>query len=189
MRSAASSAITFSFAVLFGLVVVVARAIAVAAPGPWFTPTTSTHAYTAGVAISTVATLSTVYVAAQRAAYAGRASFLETSRHPAVGPPRSGPGPDARPDAGPRVLHGPARRVWSTVGGPIAVAFSLGAISAAMLPGAEGFATANFRLNATFVLILAYGWWIVLLWLIVAVMALPSPTSRPGVSREAHEAE
>lgn len=43
-----------------------------------------------------------------------------------------------------------------------------------MLPGVEGFLVANHQLNMMLILMLAYVWWLLVAWAVVAVAILPS---------------
>ena len=72
------------------------------------------------------------------------------------------------------LLRAAKARVWKTVAGPILLAVGFAAVAGAMLPGAEDFAASNYQLNSTFVLVLSFGWTLVLLWLVVAIVTLPT---------------
>ena len=187
MRPIPPSVLTFSFGSLFGLTVIVARAIAVTATEPWFSPASTTLVYLAGVVAPASAAISAVYIAAGRAALAGHRSEIDvpSRRRPAGSEdqPRAGPGGD-RATRDPMSLRAETaeaqRRIWTAVAPPVVIAFVLAGIAAAMLPGAEGFATTNYGLNATFILTFAYGWWLVLLWTMAAIVGLPSPHRDPS---------
>jgi hypothetical protein len=65
-------------------------------------------------------------------------------------------------------------RVWPSVAGPIALAIFFVAISAAMLPGVEGFLVRNYQLNTMLILMIAYSWWLLLSWAVVALSTMPT---------------
>lgn len=52
----------------------------------------------------------------------------------------------------------PRKRPLGTLGGPVSACAVLAALSAAMLPAADGFLQTNFVLNTFFILAIAYGW-------------------------------
>lgn len=60
--------------------------------------------------------------------------------------------------------------IWPALAWPIAVAILFVTISGAMLPGSEGFASANFRLTTTLLLFLGYGWGFLVAWAAIAVV-------------------
>lgn len=63
-------------------------------------------------------------------------------------------------------------RVWWIASGPILASVAFAGIAGAMLPGSEGFAVTHFQLNTTFILLLAYGWWIVVAWAVAALQLM-----------------
>ncbi|OGS59947.1 MAG: hypothetical protein A3K59_05340 [Euryarchaeota archaeon RBG_19FT_COMBO_69_17] len=73
-------------------------------------------------------------------------------------------------------------------GGRIAVAgpllgFTLFvAISSSMLIGAEGFALRNYQLNTALLLLLGYGWPVLVAWAVAAMMLLHGPSGRRASS-------
>jgi len=77
-----------------------------------------------------------------------------------------------------RALQSAREEVWPTVAGPIFVSLLFVVIAGTMLPGSEGFAVANFRLNTTLILLLMYGWPILVAWAAAALALLPSVRER-----------
>ena len=72
--------------------------------------------------------------------------------------------------SGQRTLFEKARRaVWRTIAGPVLLGVLFVAIAGAMLPGSEGFASAQFQLNTLLVLFVSYGFGILLAWSLVAI--------------------
>lgn len=71
--------------------------------------------------------------------------------------------------------------IWFLAAGPLALSVLLASVAAAMLPGVGPFSTRQFELNTTFVLLLAGGWWLVLLWFVLAFSAFPGESEpRPA---------
>ncbi len=75
-------------------------------------------------------------------------------------------------------------RVAGTVAAPIAMALLLVAMAGAMLPGAQGFGEANFRLNTGLVLFLAYGLAFLVAWALAVLASLVSHIPESGTGTE-----
>jgi len=73
-------------------------------------------------------------------------------------------------------------RMWPGAVGPISLSLVFVAIAGTMLPGVEGFLVANFRLNTAFILLIAYSWWLLVAWSVVAIATLPTDTVEPGAA-------
>lgn len=80
-----------------------------------------------------------------------------------------------------QALQSAREAVWGTVASPIFVSIVFLVIAGIMLPGSEGFAVSNFRLNTTLILLLMYGWPILVAWAAAAVALLPSVRERKAV--------
>ncbi len=226
-----STSITFSFAVVFLLIAILARATALTTQAPWFSPDISAQFYgvtllTASLLAFGLAALAFVRVGHFDAALRGLDSqlvgmqrmlkeTLSADERPSGLSAQSsvdevlahletvGGGTRASGKVGhdaifevPSVVQGThleekravweelqkmrARllsvqdRVWPGVVGPISLAILFVAVSSMMLPGVEGFLVANHQLNTMLILMLAYAWWLLVAWAVVAVAVLPS---------------
>lgn len=69
--------------------------------------------------------------------------------------------------------------IWAWMAGPIGIGILYATIAGAMLPGSGGFLMTNFHLNTTLVLFLAYTWWLLLAWLVVALAAHSRDAPKP----------
>lgn len=72
-----------------------------------------------------------------------------------------------------------ARVLWGLVG-PVVMSAAILAVSAAMLPGSDGFAQSHYKLNTTLVLFVSYGWLALAFYAAASVyyvMARPKPSS------------
>lgn len=238
-----SASIAFAFTVLFGLIAILARAVALTTNGPWFSPSISLQMYSVTLLGSVVVALGVVALASSRASHLDEAllsmeirlatlsretgvdsrSLLDSpasnSRKPAQDIASVldllDAGEDTALDADPgghdslvevhqvapaaptrtvtelqwdlvsqyRAVQTARERVWIAVAGPLIVSFVFLSISAAMLPGSDGFAQTNFQLNTTLILILAYGWWLLLGWSVLAVIMFPITSRKRRIFR------
>jgi len=69
--------------------------------------------------------------------------------------------------------------LWRMVAGPVFVATLFVAVASVMIPGAEGFAAANFHLNTALVLFLSYGIAPLVAWALIAMAAFGSEALPP----------
>jgi len=76
------------------------------------------------------------------------------------------------------VLQSLLSRVRIAVAGPLLGSVLFVAISASMLIGAEGFAQRNYQLNTALLLLLGYGWPVLVAWGAAAMMLLHGPSGR-----------
>jgi len=228
-------AATFPFVVLFGLIAILARAVAVTTEGPWFSAEISLQMYSFTLLAAVVVAVGLSVLGAIRVSHLDsllfslslrisslrRAAGLiegkpeEAAESPSssftrgseggvrvvdLGNPLTAQGMSPAlevsvldfPELSMAVANGnyaelekelvtrheriedARRRVWWSFAGPLVASLVLVTIAGTMLPGADGFATANFRLNTTFILFIGYGWWLLILWLVYAIVTLPT---------------
>lgn len=71
-------------------------------------------------------------------------------------------------------------QIWAIVAGPIAAATVFIGLAGAMLPGSEGFAAANFRVNTALVLFLGYSLALLVAWAVFS-LAMVQPKAPRAV--------
>ena len=186
MRSPRPADLAFRFLALFGLVVILSRAAAVMSDGPWFSPELSLLVYSAVLACASLVAVAIVLITSVRASRIAhpirdsriRAAFM---RMGAAGPAASAP-TDPAPERV-EAAREATRMIWSLATGPLVLSVLLAAVAAVMLPGVGPFSTRQFELNTTFVLLLSGGWWLVLLWFVVALSAFQGGSELRPVAR------
>jgi len=60
-------------------------------------------------------------------------------------------------------------RIGRAIAGPIVACLAFAAVAGPLLPGVEGFASANFQLSTATVLFLSYGWAFLVAWALLAL--------------------
>lgn len=237
-----STSITFSFAVVFLLIAILARATALTTQGPWFSPSVSAQFYAVTLLAGTLLAFGLAALASHRTSQLDtslRAADWEVEMLDRIAASGTGGGEDSNPlpggsseldallgqletvEAGGTTATGKvghdsiievsrvhqrasvvgkqelrqslvkqresirfARdRVWPSVIGPVSLAIFFVAVSGSMLPGAEVFLVDQFQLNTMLVLTLAYSWWLLVAWAVLAVALLPTDWTHTKVFR------